>query len=74
MPMTVSSKLQHHERVAGPDDRERMVESGALAVRTSQTLVEVDAAVGAEVLGVGGATCIADQVAGHDASMCVKIF
>ena len=35
-------ELQHDERVASSDRRERVVESGALAVPIGQAVVEVD--------------------------------
>jgi hypothetical protein len=71
---------RHDQRVADPDRRERLVESGALAVGAGQSVVEVDPVVGyaelaqpvalrGEVLFVGGAAGVADQNPGHDRLM-----
>jgi hypothetical protein len=69
-------ELGHHERVAGAARRQRLSETGPVAMRPGQAMIDVDAllldaerlqgvALGGEVLRVGGDARVADLELGH---------
>jgi hypothetical protein len=77
-------QLGHHERVAGPARGQRLTEPGPGPAGPGKAVVDVDAvrlhaergkcvALGGEVLGVGGATRVPDEHAGHRMTVAVEL-
>lgn len=69
-------EFRHHKGVTGADRGEGLIQAGALAMGSGQTVVEVDplgghtelaqpVALGGEVLLVGRAAGVADKNPGH---------